>query len=217
RGFLSEAMDAGAFGFSSGLVYPPSAYAGTDELIALSRSMARRGGQYFTHMRGEAGQLLTSIDEALRISEEGGVPLQIAHLKSFGRENWPLFDRALEAVDAARRRGLPVTADVYPYAASSTFLTSLLPDWVHDGGTARLLERLADRAVRERLLRENLRADGLWQTARGTLGFDEVTIATCPDATVEGLTLQVLGERRRCTPAEAMMDLLSEHEAMVSA
>jgi len=217
KGFLSEAMDAGAFGFSSGLVYPPSAYGDTEELVALSRSMAARGGQYFTHMRGEAGQLLTSIAEAVRICEEAGVPLQIAHLKSFGRENWPLFDRALEAIDAARRRGLPVTADVYPYAASSTFMTALLPGWVHDGGTARLLERLADDAMRERLLRENLRADGRWQTERGTLGFDEVTIATCPDAAVEGLSLQALGERRGRSSAEAMMDLLCEHEAMVSA
>lgn len=216
KGFLAEALDAGAFGFSSGLVYPPSAYAETGELIELSRSMAARGGQYFTHMRGEANQLLTSIEEALRICEEGGVPLQIAHLKSFGRENWSLFDRAIEMIDQARRRGLPVTADVYPYAASSTFMTSLLPDWVHDGGTAKLVERLADRRVRERLLRENQRADGRWQTPRGTLGFDEVTIATCPDPTLEGLSLQALGERRRQPPAEAMIDLLHEHEAMVS-
>ena len=216
KGLLGDAMEAGAFGFSSGLVYPPSAYARTEELIELSRSMAPRGGQYFTHMRGEAAQLLTSIEEALRISQEGGVPLQIAHLKSFGRENWGLFDRALETIDAARSRGLPVNADVYPYAASSTFMTALLPGWMHDGGTAKLVERLADPAVRARLRAGNLRADGRWQTERGTLGFDEVTIATCPDPADEGLTLQALGDKRRQSPAEAMLDLLREHEAKVS-
>lgn len=216
KGFLSEALDAGAFGFSSGLVYPPSAYAHTEELIELSRSMAARGGQYFTHMRGEAGQLLTSIAEALRISDEGGVPLQIAHLKSFGRENWSLFDRAIEMIDTARGRGLPVSADVYPYAASSTFMTALLPGWMHDGGTAKLVQRLSDRALRARLLTENVRADGRWQTERGTIGFDEVTIATCPSTVDEGLSVQALGVKRGQPPAEAMLDLLREHEAQVS-
>lgn len=216
KGFLAEALDAGAFGFSSGLVYPPSAYAGTEELIELSRSMAGRGGQYFTHMRGEAGQLLTSIAEALRISEEGGVPLQIAHLKSFGRENWALFDRAVEMIDAARHRGVPVSADVYPYAASSTFMTALLPGWMHDGGTAKLVQRLSEGTARQRLLTENLGADGRWHTERGTIGFDEVTIATCPDPADEGLSLQALGDKRRRPPAEAMLDVLREHEAQVS-
>ena len=127
KALLAEAMNAGAFGLSSGLVYAPSAYAETDELIELCKSMAGRGGQYFTHMRGEAGTLLNSIDEAVRISEEGGVPLQIAHLKAHGRENWPLFDRALEMIDGARARGLNASADVYPYAASSTFMTAFAP------------------------------------------------------------------------------------------
>ena len=121
KSLLAEAMGAGAFGLSSGLVYAPSAFAKTDELIALCQSMAARGGQYFTHMRGEGPTLLESVAEAVRICEEGDVPLQIAHLKSSGRANWPLFDRALALIDAARGRRLDVTADVYPYAASSTF------------------------------------------------------------------------------------------------
>ncbi len=118
KSLLAEAIDAGAFGLSSGLIYPPSAFAGTDELIALCASMAARGGQYFTHMRGEAETLLEAIAEAIEISEQAGVGLQIAHLKSQGRENWHLFDRALEQIEEARRRGVPASADVYPYAAS---------------------------------------------------------------------------------------------------
>lgn len=216
KGFLAEALDAGAFGFSSGLVYPPSSYARTEELVELSRSMAPRGGQYFTHMRGEAGQLLTSIAEALRISEEGGVGLQIAHLKSFGRENWGLFDRAIDMIHGARGRDVPVSADVYPYAASSTFMTALLPGWLHEGGTARLVERLSDRAVRARLVADHVRPDGRWSTERGTIGFDEVTIATCPNPALEGLSLWELGERSARPAAEAMLDLLLEHDAEVS-
>src|SRR5581483_11271347 len=111
KALLAEAMGAGAFGLSSGLVYAPSAFAKTDELIALCKSMAGRGGQYFTHMRGEAGTLLESIAEAVQISHESEVPLQIAHLKSHGRDNWPLFDRALTQIDEARARGLDATAD----------------------------------------------------------------------------------------------------------
>ena len=216
-GLLREALEAGAFGFSSGLVYPPSSYARTEELIALSRTMAPYGGQYFTHMRGEAGQLLSSIAEALRIADEGGVPLQIAHLKSFGRENWPLFDRALDMIEAARGRGLPATADVYPYAASSTFLKALLPGWVQEGGTGLLLQRLADPADRARLIRDGVRPDGRWAAAQGTIGFDEVRVATCPNPAEQGLTMEDIGRRRRVAPAEAMLDLLREHQAQVSA
>jgi N-acyl-D-aspartate/D-glutamate deacylase len=216
KDLLAEAISAGAFGISSGLVYAPSAYAATDELIALCRSMASRGGQYFTHMRGESDTLLDSINEAIRICEEGGVPLQIAHLKAFGRENWPLFTRALELVEAARSRGLDTTADVYPYTAGSTFLSALLPAWAHDGGHARLQERLGDPAARERMMAQHLTDDGGWRTPQGTMAWDEVMIATCPSPSDEGLTLTELGARRKQPPAEAMLDFLREHDSAVS-
>jgi N-acyl-D-amino-acid deacylase len=216
KALLAEAMSAGAFGLSSGLIYPPSAYADTGELIALCRSMAGRGGQYFTHMRGEAGTLLTSIDEAVRISDEGGVPLQIAHLKAHGRENWPLFDRALAKIDAARARGLDASADVYPYAASSTFMTALLPDWVHDGGIAKLLERIGDPATRKTIVSEGLAGDGRWQTGQGTLDWAEVMVATCPDASAVGRTLADLAKAEGKSGADTMLDLLAAHQGAVS-
>ena len=216
QGLLAEAIAAGAFGFSSGLVYAPSAFARTEELIALARSMASRGGRYFTHMRGEAHTLLDSIAEAVRISEEGEVPLQIAHLKALGRENWPLFDRALEMIDAARGRGLDATADVYPYAASSTFMSAILPPWVHDGGIAKFLERIASPPTRRRIVAEHVTADGRWRTAQGTLAFSEIMIATCPSPQDEGSSLADLATRRGMPAAEAMLDLLVEHDAAVS-
>src|SRR5947207_9811030 len=109
---LGEAMDAGAFGFSTGLVYAPSAYSDTAELIALAKSMAPRGGYYFSHIRGEASMLLDSINEAIRIGEEGGVGVQISHVKASGKENWSKIDAALRLFETARARGVDVLGDV---------------------------------------------------------------------------------------------------------
>jgi N-acyl-D-amino-acid deacylase len=216
KSLLAEAMGAGAFGLSSGLVYAPSAFAKTDELIALCGSMSHRGGQYFTHMRGEADTLLESIGEAVEISEQAGVALQIAHLKASGRENWPLFDRALELIAAARQRGLRASADVYPYAASSTFMTALLPEWTHDGGMAKFLQRISDPVIRKRIIAENSQPGDRWGSTHESIGWDEIMIATCPSTEAEGLSLGELAARRRKPAAIAMLDLLVEHEGAVS-
>src|SRR5262245_20268530 len=117
---LDEAMDAGAYGFSTGLVYPPSAYAGTEELVRLARGMARRGGLYFSHVRGESAMVEDSIREAIRIGEEGGVGVQIAHVKVSGRENWGKMDTVLRLIDEARARGVDVSGEVYRYQPGRT-------------------------------------------------------------------------------------------------
>src|SRR5262247_3612671 len=131
---LGEAMDAGAFGFSTGLVYAPSAYSDTAELIALAKSMSSRGGYYFSHIRGESSMLLDSINEAIRIGEEGGVGVQVSHVKASGKENWPKIDAALRLFETTRARGVDVLGDVYPYNAGSTKLDNMMPAWAHDGG-----------------------------------------------------------------------------------
>ncbi len=214
---LLEALDAGAFGVSTGLVYPPSAYATTEELIALARSMAGRGGLYFSHIRGESATLEAAVAEAIRIGEEAGVGVQIAHVKAAGREHWAKLDRALAAIDAARARGVDVTGDAYPYHAGSTKMDNLLPAWVHDGGTGRLLERLADPDVRRRIVAECLVDGERWRTlAMGAVGFDEIQIATCGQRELEGLTLAALARRTGRPPAEAMMDLVRQERATVS-
>ncbi len=214
---LLEALDAGAFGFSTGLVYPPSAYAATEELVALARAMARRGGLYFSHIRGESAMLLDAIGEAIRIGEAAGVGVQIAHVKAAGRENWSKIDRALELIDEARRRGVDVSGDAYPYHAGSTKMDNLLPAWAHDGGTDRLLERLADRAARRRIVEECLVGGERWRTlSMGAVGFDEIQIATCARRELEGASLAALARLTGRAPAEAMMDLLLEERASVS-
>ncbi len=213
---LDEAMDAGAYGYSTGLVYAPSAYAGTEELVALARGMAGREGLYFSHVRGESAMVEDSIREAIRIGEEGGVGVQIAHVKVGGRENWGKMDSVLRLIDDARARGVDVSGDVYPYHAGSTKMDNLLPAWVHDGGLPKLLERLGDRAARQRIVEECVVDGERWGTiSQGRVGFDEVMIATCGRRELEGLTLAALARQTGKTPAEALMDLLLEQRATV--
>jgi len=217
QALLAEALEAGAFGFSTGLVYPPSAYAATEELIALSRSMARGGGLYFSHIRGESSMLESSIAEAIRIGEEADVGVQIAHVKAAGRENWARLPDALRLIDAARARGVDVTGDAYPYHAGSTKMDNLLPAWAHDGGMVRLLDRLADPGTRRRIVEECLVEGERWRTvSMGAVGFDEIQIATCRDRELEGMTLATLARRTGTTPAEAMMSLVEREHATVT-
>ncbi len=213
---LDEAMDAGAFGFSTGLVYPPSSYAVTQELVTLAAAMARRGGLYFSHVRGESAMVEDSIREAIAIGEQGGVGVQIAHVKVSGRENWGKMDAVLRLIDQARARGVDVSGDVYPYHAGSTKMDNLLPAWVHDGGLPKVLERLADRATRERIAAECTPDGERWGTvSQGRVGFDEVMIATCRRRELEGLTLAALARQTGRPPAEALMDLLLEERCTV--
>ena len=213
---LAEALDAGAWGYSTGLVYAPSVYASTDELIALAKSMAKRGGHYFSHVRGEAATLEAAYVEAIRIGEEGGVPVQIAHVKASGRENWGKMERALRMISDARARGVDVTGDVYPYPAGSTKMDNLLPPWMHDGGTAKLLERLADPAARQRAIADCLIDGERWRTGSGSYGWDEVMVATCSKEVLGGKNLAELARMTGREPAHAMMDLVLSERAGVS-
>src|SRR6059036_4080943 len=213
---LGDAMDAGAWGFSTGLVYPPSAYAQTDELIALANSMRARRGFYFSHVRGESAMLLDSIAEAIRIGDAGGVPVQIAHVKASGRENWSKLDAALGLIDDARRRGIDVAGDVYPYNAGATKMDNLVPAWAHEGGVTKLLERLADRAARKRITDECLVDGERWGTvSQGRIGFDQVFIAACRRRELEGLSLAQIARQSGMAPAETLMNLLLEEKCTV--
>jgi N-acyl-D-amino-acid deacylase len=214
---LGEALDAGAWGFSTGLVYPPSSYADTREIVALARAMAPRGGQYSSHIRGESAMLLDSIAEAIGIGEEGGVRVEISHVKASGRENWPKLDAALRMLDDARARGVDVAGDVYPYNAGSTKMDNLMPAWSHEGGIAKLLERLADPKVRRRIAEECLVDGERWGTvSQGGVGFDQIFIASSRRRELEGLNLAQLAQQSGQAPADALMNLLLEERCTVS-
>ncbi|MGA3203276.1 MAG: D-aminoacylase, partial [Bryobacteraceae bacterium] len=149
---VRQAMEDGAFGIASALIYPPGNFATTGELGAMAKAMAPYGGVYITHMRSEADQFLEGIDEAMEIGRTGGVPVEIYHLKAGGKRNWPKVREAIAKIDAARAAGVDVSADMYPYIAGGTGLTAVLPPWTAADG--KLFDNLADPAARARIRAE---------------------------------------------------------------
>jgi len=179
RAVTRHAMADGAFGVASALIYPPGNFATTEELVEIAKVMAPDGGVYITHMRSEADQFLEAIDEAIRIGHEGGVPVEIYHLKAAGRRNWPKAAAAIAKIDSARARGLDVQADMYPYVAGGTSLTACLPPWVSADG--KLFDNLRDSSTRARIKAEVLSERTDWENL-------------CSLATPEGVL--VLGLRK---------------------
>ena len=151
QSMVAEAMKDGALGISTALIYPPGHYAKTEELIALAKVAGQYGGIYGTHMRSEGASEMQAIDEAIRIGREGGLPVEIFHLKVAGKSRWGSMPHVVEKIDAAREAGLDIRADAYPWVAGGTALASCLPPWMADGGASKFLERLADPKIRERI------------------------------------------------------------------
>jgi N-acyl-D-amino-acid deacylase len=204
---LSEAIEQGAWGLSTGLIYAPGSYATTEEIVDLAR-VARRRGIYASHIRGEGATLLAAVREAIRVGRESDLPVQVSHIKAAGRPNWGRITDALALIDAAAAEGLDVMADVYPYTASSTTIRTLLPDWAQEGGMDAMVARLGDPAVRERIRREvEAPADGQGLVER--IGWDNVLISYCSrrkDA--EGQRLSEIAAARGTSPLEAAIDLI---------
>jgi N-acyl-D-amino-acid deacylase len=214
---VGEAMDDGAFGISSGLIYTPGCYGDTSELVALAEVARQGGGIYATHMRGEGGTLEEAIAEALRIGEEARIPVQISHLKASGRENWGKMERALGMIEAGRERGIEVTADIYPYIAGSTTMTSLFPAWTLEGGVERFLARIADADTRRRIIDEVQGGREGWSRANGSVGWDDIMIASCQQQKqFEGQTVAQMAVAMGQEPADAMMDFLLAEQGTAS-
>lgn len=206
---LDEALRAGAWGLSTGLVYAPGSYAATDELIALARVAARGPAIYASHVRGEGAALLSAVEEAILVGREARVPVQVSHLKAAGRPNWGRVADALALIDRAAAEGIDVHADVYPYTASSTTLRALLPDWALEGGIEALLGRLADPAERRRI-REALERPDSGQSLLDRVGWENITVAYAPGrAEAEGRRLDELAAAAGVEPAEAALDLIA--------
>jgi len=210
RAEVRAAMELGCLGLSSGLIYPPGMYASTDELVALAAVAAQAGGIYTSHVRGEGAHLEESLDEFLRIARESGAPAQFSHIKVSGQEYWHKIDLLVERLEQARRGGLRVTADRYPYTASETGLDVLLPKWAFDGGQERELQRLADRATRSRLAREILAANPapeFWE--RVVLG----SVVEPALRELQGRSVAEIAAARGGAPVEVYLDLLVEDRA----
>ncbi len=213
-GLLRQALAEGAWGMSSGLVYPPSAFAGTDELVALGRVLAERDALYFSHIRGEGETLLEALREAATIGEQAGIRVQVSHLKASGRPAWGSMPAALAQLEAARARGVRLHADAYPYTAGSTYLSQLLPTWAYDGGIEALLGRLRSPDQRQQLRAAMERGDPA--TIHRQVEFDRVLLT----ATVhernrrwEGKTLASAARAADQDPYDFLFDLLADEQA----
>ena len=214
RELVRQAMDEGALGVGSSLIYVPAAFAETDELVALATVSARCGGMYISHMRGEGDKLLESIDELVTIARRSGGPAEIYHLKQSGRANWGKLGAAVARVEAARAEGLRITADMYTYPASSTGLNSNFPNWVKEGGGRAFIARLKEPAARARLIAE-LRKDNWLRSvgdARGVLlvGFKNDRLKP-----LTGKTLAEVARQRGTSPEDVAIDLIIEDDSRV--
>ena len=214
RDLIRQAMQEGALGVASSLIYPPGSFAKTDELIALSEVAAEYDGMYISHMRDEGANMLEAVEELLTIAREANIRAEIYHLKSSGQSNWPLFDEAVAMVERARADGLQITADVYTYPAGSTGLNAAIPPWVQEGGFDASLERMKDSALRERIAREMLEQSADWENMYIGAGSPEnillVGFKSDKLKPLTGKTLAEVAEMRGTDPRFTAMDLIIE-------
>ena len=211
---LEDALRQGAWGMSTGLIYPPGSYAATAEIVALAEILARHGTVYTSHIRGEGETLLPALAEAVQIGRESGARVQVSHLKALGRKNWGRGREALALLEASRLEGVDVAADQYPYEATSTALSALVPAWAHAGGVHALLGRLAAAELRDRLAAE------IAGTMEGRGGADRVQVArvgSAGNAGLSGRTVQEIASRWGVSPETAVVRLLLEERAEVGA
>ena len=220
KALVADAMRDGAVGLSTALEYPPAPYAKTDELVALASEAGRFGGIYATHMRSESNDILGSIDETLRIAREGKLPVEIWHLKVAGKANWGRMPQVVAKIDSARRAGMDIAADTYAYTAWFNSLSAMIPPWAHDGGTAKLIERLRDPATRRRI-RHDMETPGSWENNEWEeiRGPEDVLIGAVQNPKLlplQGKTLAEIARQRKADPIDALCDLLIEDQAYTS-
>ncbi|MGE0816606.1 MAG: amidohydrolase family protein [Vicinamibacterales bacterium] len=223
---VTASMREGAIGVSTGLIYPPNAFASLDELIALSRPAAALGGRYASHLRNDGKKLREGIEEAIAIGEGAKIPVHVFHIKVTGKANFGRMQEVVDLVDQAHARGVTLTADVYPYVASSTSLTATLPQWVLDGGPDKMVERLRDRRTRQRVRRDmedpNAAWDNRYQSAGTWANVQLASIGRTGDAAAdaanrkyEGMRVAEAAKAAGADPFDFVFDLLASTRGTV--
>lgn len=219
RALVRQAMEEGAMGIASSLMYPPGLFAKTSELVELAKVVGEYDGVYASHMRDEGARMIEAIEELMTIAREGGVRAEIYHLKSSGQKNWPLFDEAIALIEKARAEGLEITADVYTYPAGATGLNAAVPPWVQEGGFEASVKRMQDPATRKKLAQEMLEKSDDWENmflAPGTpdnillVGFNSEALKP-----LTGKTLAEVAQMRGTSPQETVFDLIIEDNSRV--
>lgn len=212
---VEQAVEAGYHGLSSGLIYPPGQFAARAELVSLT-SRLRPGQPYVTHMRGEGAMVARSVQEAIAIARESGHPLHISHLKAAGKPAWGMIPDVLDQIDRARESGVVITHDVYPYLASSTMLTAVLPPWCQDGGNAAMLARLTQPAVLDQLRAELSAPAEDWENHVYGCGWDRIVVAGTRSHRLEGMSLADIAESLGTDPVQALATVLVQEELEAS-
>ena len=220
RAIVRTAMEEGAMGVASALIYPPGSFAGPDELRAMAEVVAEYDGMYISHVRGEGAHLVEAVGELVDIARSTGVTAEIYHFKASGQANWPLFDDAVALVEDARAEGLAITADVYTYPAGATGLNASMPPWVQEGGFDASLKRLADPEIRPRIAREMLEESDDWENMYlGAGSPDNILLVGFKNPELKkytGMTLGAVAAERGTSPEITAMDLIVEDGSRIT-
>ncbi len=217
---VRDAMEEGAMGLGSSLIYAPASYADTSELVALAGVVGEYGGMYVSHVRSESGRLLEALDELLFIARAAGVAAEVYHLKASGRANWAKLDAAIEKIDTARAEGLDITANIYTYPAGASGLDATMPLWVQEGGHDAWVERLRDPEVRSRVIEDMRTESDEWSNLLMDAGPEKTLLIGFKNDDLKGLTGKTLAEvakARGQSPEEAAIDLVIEDDSRVGA
>jgi dihydroorotase/N-acyl-D-amino-acid deacylase len=221
KALVAQAMQQGAMGVSTALIYPPGHYAKTEELIELARVAGQYGGIYASHMRSEGKSEIAAIDEALRIGREAGIPVEIFHLKVAGQPRWGNMPQIVATIQAARDAGQDVRADMYPYVAGGTALISALPPWIADGGLDKALARLRDPAVRARikteLAEEHAEWENLYLMSGGASGVMLSSVVSKDLKPLAGKTIAQIAQEQKKDPLDTLFDLVLADQGQASA
>lgn len=219
KAMVKEAMEEGALGVGSSLIYAPAFYSSTEELIALCKVASEYDGMYISHMRSEGNRILQSMDELIKIADEANIRAEIYHLKMSGKENWNKFDAVVKKIDSARAAGLHITTDMYTYVAGATGLDASMPPWVQEGGYEKWAERLKDPEIRKRVYKEMTTPTDDWENLMYAAGTPEnlLLVGFKNDSLkyLTGKTLAEVAKIRNKTPEETAMDLVIEDGSRV--
>jgi N-acyl-D-amino-acid deacylase len=214
RGLVHQAMEEGALGLTTMLIYAPATYAKTPELIALAQESARCGGIYTAHMRSEGDRIEAALQETIEIAKASGAPAEIYHLKISGKDNWGKIDKVVATIEQARASGVRITANMYTYTAGATGLDAAMPPWVQDGGLEAWIKRLQDPAIRAKVIAEmRNRHPGTWENLYGAAGPDGILFLSFKNPKLKPLTGKTLAEvakARGVSPEDAAIDLVIE-------
>ncbi len=221
KGLVKVAMEEGALGVTTALIYAPGNYATTEELIELSKVAAPYGGMYISHMRSEGNNIFGAVNETIRIAREAGLPAEIYHLKMAGKDNWGKLDSVMAMIDAANKSGLRITADMYTYTAGATGLDATMPTWVQEGGINDWIKRLKTPSIRKKVLQEMLTPTDKWENMLRTCGGPEnvLLLGFSKDSLKQyvGKTLKEVAAMHGKSPEETAMDLVIADRTRVEA